>query len=43
MQKNEHEPKVPEIYTEPTDEDLAEFGKAAQEVAFANLCWLYSN
>lgn len=40
-QKNE--PKVPnDIYLEPTDEDLAEFGKAAQEVAFANLCWIYS-
>lgn len=31
-----------EPYLEPSDEDLEEFGKLAQQAAWANLCWSYT-
>lgn len=34
------QPKEP--YTEPSEEDLAEFGQEASKAAWSNLCWLYT-
>ena len=30
------------LYYDPTDEDIAEFGDAAQQVAWANICRFYT-
>ena len=33
---------MPDLYTDPSDEDIAEFGSDCIKAAWDNLCWFYT-
>ena len=34
---------MPDLYLEPTEEDIKEFGQEALDAAWSNLCWAWND